>query len=62
MNIYIQCIADDEQFFTICPTIQAEYRDHEVYYSVRHFPIFGIVGISTPVISAGLPTPRQTQT
>jgi hypothetical protein len=33
-------------FFLI--TIQTEYCDHEVYYSVRHFSIFGIAGISTP--------------
>jgi hypothetical protein len=26
-----------------------EYCDHKVYYSVRHFSIFGIAGISTPV-------------
>jgi hypothetical protein len=27
---------------TIFSTIQTEYCDHEVYYSVRHFSIFGI--------------------
>ena len=32
---------------TIFPTIQAEYRGHEIYYnSVRDFTIFGIAGIS----------------
>ena len=33
---------------TILPAIQTEYCDHEVYYSVRHFAIFGIARISTP--------------
>ena len=30
-----------------------EYCDHEVYYSVRHFSIFGIAGISTPALKGG---------
>jgi hypothetical protein len=34
---------------TIFSTIQTEYCDHEVYYSVMHFTISGIAGISTPV-------------
>ena len=33
---------------TILPAIQTEYCDHEVYYCVRHFTIFGIAGILTP--------------
>jgi hypothetical protein len=33
---------------TIFSTIPTEYCDHEVYYSGRHFSIFGIAGISTP--------------